>query len=432
MFRAGTACCVAIASVLAAAHAGSGARAQSQKPAEKADESPSGGKDAAAKTRTGVRIELKVPQIPGVTAPSKPKTDSKSWPKTLPEAEAEKAAKSKPPAVWTPQEIADGRARCQAILKRIHAVAIPEEPMREGVCGTPAPIQLISVGRNPEVALSPPAIVNCDFAETLQTWIENDVQPLARKHLGMNVIKIEVMSSYSCRNAYGRAGNKLSEHGLANALDVRGFVTASGKTAYVLEDWGTPQREILARIAAEKAKAAKALAAAQAAEKAGQAAQATSRTAPAAPPPAATASSAGAPAAGIARTTISDGLPKVIVTLPGASRSAEAQEDAAAEGGFSIGPSHLGGPKPSGKKEPGATDTAAANGGKTAAAEPAAAPSAKAKTSDGERKEAFLHATHASACRTFGTTLGPEANAAHRNHLHIDLAQRKNATKICD
>jgi hypothetical protein len=32
----------------------------------------------------------------------------------------------------------------------------------------------------------------------------------------------------------------------------------------------------------------------------------------------------------------------------------------------------------------------------------------------------------------FGTTLGPEANAAHRNHLHVDMAQRKTDTKICD
>ncbi|MEQ1715471.1 MAG: extensin family protein [Hyphomicrobium sp.] len=381
----------------------------------------------AAKPRTGVRIELKVPQIPGITAPSKDAGKdagkSKSWPKTLPEAEAEKDAKSKPPETWSPTEIGDAKARCAVILKRINAVAIPETPMREGVCGTPAPIQLISIGKNPQVALSPPAIVNCDFAEALQTWLEGEVQPLARKNLGTNVIKIEVMSSYSCRNAYGRAGNKLSEHGLANALDIRGFVTATGKTAYVLEDWGTPQREIIARIAAEKAEAAKALAALQAAETAAQAAQASNKasnkagakgTAPentANAPPAATGSTAGGPASGIARTTITDGMPKLTVTIPGA---AQRNEDAADdESSFSVAPNRLGGPKPDGKTE--------------------ADKSKVSKVSDGERKEAFLHETHAAACRMFGTTLGPEANAAHRNHLHLDRAQRKSTTtKICD
>jgi hypothetical protein len=44
---------------------------------------------------------------------------------------------------------------------------------------------------------------------------------------------------------------------------------------------------------------------------------------------------------------------------------------------------------------------------------------------------AFLHQAHDSACQIFGTTLGPEANAAHRNHFHVDMAERK-VTKICD
>ncbi|WDF73316.1 extensin-like domain-containing protein [Novosphingobium sp. KACC 22771] len=33
----------------------------------------------------------------------------------------------------------------------------------------------------------------------------------------------------------------------------------------------------------------------------------------------------------------------------------------------------------------------------------------------------FLRTVHQSACRRFGTTLGPDFNAAHRNHLHVDL-----------
>ena len=36
----------------------------------------------------------------------------------------------------------------------------------------------------------------------------------------------------------------------------------------------------------------------------------------------------------------------------------------------------------------------------------------------------FIHGVHASACRAFGTVLGPEANDAHREHFHLDLAPR--------
>jgi hypothetical protein len=32
----------------------------------------------------------------------------------------------------------------------------------------------------------------------------------------------------------------------------------------------------------------------------------------------------------------------------------------------------------------------------------------------------FLRVVHASACKRFGTTLGPQYNAAHKNHFHLE------------
>ena len=43
------------------------------------------------------------------------------------------------------------------------------------------------------------------------------------------------------------------------------------------------------------------------------------------------------------------------------------------------------------------------------------------KTPEGK----FLQAVHADACETFGTVLGPEANYAHHDHFHLDLASRR-------
>ncbi len=363
--------------------------------------------------------------VPSVAKPSP------SFPKTVPEAKAEAAAK--PPEKWSDAEIADGKARCAAILKRINAIAIPEAPIKEGACGAPAPIQLISIGTKPQVSISPPAIMTCELAEGLAAWLESELQPLAKKHLGAEIIKIENMSSYACRNAYGRAKNKLSEHGVANALDIRGFTTAAGKTALVLEDWGTPQREIVARIAAAKAAADKAEEARLAAEKAAQTNQLAVKGAQKAPgtPPAATASTSGGPASGLAKTTIVDGIPKVTVTLPGA-------RPAAVDPEFAISPDKLGGPKGKMKEIDKAAKSATSRD--PVAAVPASrrhntaalpVPSDKAPAAGGAAKSAFLHAAHASACQIFGTTLGPEANEAHRNHFHVDMAARR-TTKICD
>jgi hypothetical protein len=42
----------------------------------------------------------------------------------------------------------------------------------------------------------------------------------------------------------------------------------------------------------------------------------------------------------------------------------------------------------------------------------------------------FLRLAHDGGCRIFATVLGPEANDAHRSHLHMDLQDRK--TSVCE
>jgi hypothetical protein len=338
-----------------------------------------------------------------------------SFPKTVDQAKAETEAAKKPAEKWSNADIADAKAHCAVVLHRIHAIAIPHEPIKEGACGAPAPVELVSIGQNPEVALSPPAIVRCDLAETLVNWLENDLQPLARKRLKSEIIKIETMSSYDCRNAYGRKTTHLSEHGLANAVDIGGFVTASAKTASVLDDWGTPQREILANIAAEKAETEKRMAEQAAADNSAQANLASGKGSTKVAPMAATATMLGAPAAGIARSTIIEGVPKLTVTLPGAM----AQTNSAAVSIASL--DRLGGPTPhllNARAQKFSDKTLVAM-----------------HTNDGAEHDTpervFLHEAHAAACRIFGTTLGPEANADHRNHFHVDMAPRT-VTKICD
>lgn len=313
-----------------------------------------------------------------------------SWPKTLDEAKAEARAKSDPrPDVWPAATVAAAKAHCAALLKTIDAVAIPATPMKRGACGAPAPLHLVSIGRNPEVVLSPPALVTCDMAVALYKWIKSDLQPLARKHLSAPLVKIEVMSDYSCRNAYGRAKTRLSEHGRANALDIRSFVTAKADTVAVLDDWGPTERDVRAQIAAANAAAAKAAAARAAhADTAAASSGATGATTRASEPE--------------VRGTLAEGLASITTVLQG--DAAPARRTA----GFSLGePSRLGGPKVSAL-----APLTEGNG-------PVSAPTGRAR---------FLREAHASGCRTFGTVLGPEANNAHRNHLHVDAAQRSSGS----
>ncbi|MDX2258901.1 MAG: extensin family protein [Hyphomicrobiaceae bacterium] len=340
------------------------------------------------------------------------------------------AAPSKQPAAgepapqksgaWTAADIELGRARCRRLLHSIDAVVVPLDPIKAGSCGTAAPVSLVSVGKSPQVSLSPPVVVNCDLVAAMHTWVTKHLQPAAKKHLGAPLVTIQTMSSYSCRNAYGRADRGLSEHGRANAIDISGFLTAKAVATHLIADWGPTQRDIERTRLAEAEAAAKAAAAQVAspatpaptvAAPAGQpaptarAATVLAATSDAPVGQAATAEPA-QPTFSFARSTLVEGLPR-LPDFTGNGRQ-----------GFGISPSRLGGPALADL-----TDAAPAVPAIPAAAKPAGT----VKIDKGQ----FLREAQRSACIVFGTVLGPEANNAHRNHFHVDLADRGGQGSFC-
>lgn len=49
----------------------------------------------------------------------------------------------------------------------------------------------------------------------------------------------------------------------------------------------------------------------------------------------------------------------------------------------------------------------------------------------GDMTAAFQNAVQATACLFFTTVLGPGSNAAHDNHLHLDIKARKGGLRLC-
>src|SRR5262249_41521090 len=72
-----------------------------------------------------------------------------------------------------------------------------------------------------------PAILRCPMAEAVTQWISNDVAPTIAA-LGTSLHSIETLESFDCRPRNGITGAKVSEHGHANALDVRSFKLTNG------------------------------------------------------------------------------------------------------------------------------------------------------------------------------------------------------------
>jgi hypothetical protein len=142
-----------------------------------------------------------------------------------------------PTMAWTESEVEAAKARCAKLLAGLAIEYEPLPPLKEGLCGAPAPIRVTSIGSDPKVKIDPPATVTCAVAASVEAWLSKTVQPKARALIGAPVVKLSNASSYVCRNRYNGTDTKLSEHALANALDVSEFVFESGKKVTVLTSW---------------------------------------------------------------------------------------------------------------------------------------------------------------------------------------------------
>src|SRR3977135_4194038 len=108
--------------------------------------------------------------------------------------------------------------------------------------------------------MSPPAVLNCAMVVSLHTWVEKTLQPAAQETFGSPVTRLRNTSGYACRTRVGSQihADRLSEHALANAIDIAGFVTADGRTVEVARYWGPTARDQreAEKVAAARAKGA--------------------------------------------------------------------------------------------------------------------------------------------------------------------------------
>jgi hypothetical protein len=79
------------------------------------------------------------------------------------------------------------------------------------------------------VIFSPAVTLRCPMAEAVTRWVHDDVAP-AIASLGTVLRGVETLDSFDCRRRNGIADAKISEHGHANALDVRAFKLVNGAT----------------------------------------------------------------------------------------------------------------------------------------------------------------------------------------------------------
>jgi hypothetical protein len=164
-------------------------------------------------------------------------------PATGPDAAPKPEQAAAPAAPATPEPSA-----CRRALTDDVAIAPSIAPIHgAGGCGDDDLVKLEAVvlRGGQRVDLKPAATLRCEMARAVADWVRDDAEPLAES-LGSMLNGLDNFDSYECRGRNRVKGAKLSEHGKANALDVRSLDLANG-TKLALTD-RTLSREIREKV----------------------------------------------------------------------------------------------------------------------------------------------------------------------------------------
>ncbi|QOZ47043.1 extensin [Bradyrhizobium sp. CCBAU 53340] len=176
---------------------------------------------------------VKIP-LPKPRPEEAPKATGKATDEAAPEAEGkpsqDKPSPDKPAEAAPPPE--KQPSACRLALTEEIAIAPSIPDIRgPGACGGVDLVRLeaIVLPDKRKVALKPAAILRCTMASAIADWVRTDMVPLATS-LGSTITDLDNFDSFECRGRNRVAGALLSEHGKANALDVRSLKLANGQS----------------------------------------------------------------------------------------------------------------------------------------------------------------------------------------------------------
>jgi hypothetical protein len=120
-------------------------------------------------------------------------------------------------------------AACRAALTAGGVGFREAEARSTGFCSTANSVRLAGL----QLAPAGP-VMTCPLALTYALWSRQVAQPAARAVLGSPITRVDHFGTYACRNVYGRAEGRPSQHATANALDVAGLRLADGRRITVV------------------------------------------------------------------------------------------------------------------------------------------------------------------------------------------------------
>ncbi len=209
-------------------------RSEALKEDEEEEETPSkqaeGEKEPFAEEGTGL-ADGEVPGIPPVPLRGVPPSLRN------PRIAKQQYGPPPPPDTWTEEKIAAAKSECDSLISETNFEFEPLAPIREGICGAPAPISLSELKLTPAVEITPAVKTSCPMAAALNRWMKEVVEPRAKELLKDDIVSVRNLASYVCRTRYNDPTQRISYHAYANAIDIAGFTTSKGEEITVLDNW---------------------------------------------------------------------------------------------------------------------------------------------------------------------------------------------------
>jgi hypothetical protein len=154
-----------------------------------------------------------------------------------------KGARPREEAPRPPQGAPDSSKATQQCLAELRKNGVQFRPLPDRVfasgCSALGAVQLLDIG-TPVTNLG---AMTCPVARQFARWVREAVQPAAQALLGKRVVRIESFGTYACRPVNSRPGARLSEHGLANAVDIGVFVLEGGRRISVKDGWNSEDED---------------------------------------------------------------------------------------------------------------------------------------------------------------------------------------------
>ncbi|EKD5157997.1 extensin family protein [Enterobacter cloacae] len=126
---------------------------------------------------------------------------------------------------------------CASLLSQAnHKALIRTQPVADsaGACPLHNVVRVRDFG---PVSLNSSFLASCPLALSSALFVSQQARPLTRTWTGSELVRIEHLGSYACRNIYHRPDARRSEHATAEALDISAFRLANGERVTILHGW---------------------------------------------------------------------------------------------------------------------------------------------------------------------------------------------------